>query len=307
MIILEELKKHERIFSLKDIFLTVSIIGDAKGLTKKELTSILDSSPVQDRYLHSTLLFLESTGVIKQNNSKYRVSEKYRGMVFEKFRENMISESIEILSKELVRNIFHVDYNNGDIYSLNSDIPTEMSVFKNVLIDCGFYSPPILNKLIVNSEYEEFVSEKSGHMTLGNLYKILEREKEIGIIAEIFALEYERNRLSGHPFFSKIRSISLTDVSAGYDLRSFDTMTDVRENRFIEVKGHSGRPSFHWSRNEMTRAKELGPRYHIYLVDVNMCKREGYRPMIITDPYNTLFEDGTWDKSTDSIEFIRIS
>ena len=108
--------------------------------------------------------------------------------------------------------------------------------------------------------------------SLSELDHQLQIDREIGDIAEKIVLEYEKNRLkneeSADSESSLVQIISGTDVTAGYDVESFDGKTiDLKFNRHIEVKGSSDNElSFYWSSGEIQKSRELGTSYWIYFV-----------------------------------------
>jgi len=85
----------------------------------------------------------------------------------------------------------------------------------------------------------------------------------------VVCAEKERLRNNGsHAEADAVDRVSVTDVSAGYDLASFngDSPT-LRHDRFIEVKSTTGdRAMFIWTINEYEKASELRESYWIYLL-----------------------------------------
>jgi hypothetical protein len=67
-------------------------------------------------------------------------------------------------------------------------------------------------------------------------------------------------------------------------------LNTIVPNRFIEVKSYTDQVSFYWSRNEVDTAKELGEEYFLYLVDRSKYLLKDYKPMILKDPYDRIFE-----------------
>ena len=63
-----------------------------------------------------------------------------------------------------------------------------------------------------------------------------------------FVLCFEKVRI-GHPLCENIKRISEIDVSAGYDIVSFNSSQSQKLDRFIEVKAISNN-GFYWSKNE---------------------------------------------------------
>lgn len=132
----------------------------------------------------------------------------------------------------------------------------------------------------------------------------LARQAEAGAAAEVWVVQYERERLFDHPLREQIRRISEEDVSAGYDIVSFASAHSIRHDRFIEVKSHGERKVFHWSRNEIATAVEFGEDYALYLVDRARCEQAGYAPHMITGPTPEMFTapDSGWRVEATSFE-----
>jgi hypothetical protein len=130
-----------------------------------------------------------------------------------------------------------------------------------------------------------------------SLMKHLERIKKRGTIAEGFALEKEKERLTecGCPGMAKlVRRISEENVAAGYDILSFDGVESrFFPDRFIEVKGTSGEEvSFYLSKNELETARNIQDNYWIYCVlDVESEKHK--KLVMIRNPYREIFRTKT--------------
>ena len=74
------------------------------------------------------------------------------------------------------------------------------------------------------------------------LRQLNEDNEKIGLLAEKEIMKYEKNRLSGYQsYVKKIKHIALTNVSAGYDISSFEIPKNnvSAEARYIEVKAVS--------------------------------------------------------------------
>ena len=130
------------------------------------------------------------------------------------------------------------------------------------------------------------IKENVRKKTLEELKNDLSHQEEIGEAGEKFVLQYEKRRLPLKAM--EIRQISHENVSAGYDIVSFQTEDSLFPNRFIEVKTFVGEPQFVWSLNEFNVAKKKGNLYFIYLVDFNKISDKDYVPTIIQNPSQTL-------------------
>jgi hypothetical protein len=123
-------------------------------------------------------------------------------------------------------------------------------------------------------------------ITPAQLNARLAMQVERGDIAEEFVLRFERRRLSRHPYVDVVKRISLSNVSAGFDIQSFNTEKSTNLDRFIEVKSFMGSPGFYWSLNEINVAKEKGESYSLYIVDSAKMEEDDYEPSEIRNPYS---------------------
>ena len=99
---------------------------------------------------------------------------------------------------------------------------------------------------------------------------------------------------------NKIKRISDIDVSAGYDIVSFENSASIKYDKLIEVKTYIGAPHFYWSDNEVDVARIKGTKYYLCLVDYEQIDKDGYEPLFIKDPYSKIFSDDNWLVTTSS-------
>ena len=83
-----------------------------------------------------------------------------------------------------------------------------------------------------------------------------------------------------------VQIISSTDVTAGYDIESFDGQTnDLKFNRRIKVKGSTNyNISFYWSSGEIKKSLELKESYWIYFVSGINRQTQSFNAEIIKIP-----------------------
>lgn len=131
-------------------------------------------------------------------------------------------------------------------------------------------------------------------LTLEALKASLDSQRVQGATAENWVVEFEKNRLSDHPFVNLVRAVSTEAVDAGFDVLSFSSESALKHDLFIEVKSYQGSPHFYLSRNEILTATKLLDQYRIYLVDMAEYKHPKYTPTqirrvdrIIANPENT--------------------
>lgn len=172
------------------------------------------------------------------------------------------------------------------------------------------------NLLLVNPDYAENVSlllRPKRKMTYDELERKLKIDKITGKIAEKIILEYEKDRLrndeNARPESDLIQIISATFANAGYDIESFDgKTTDLLFNRFIEVKGSTGKKlSFFWSADEIEIARERKTQYWIYFVPQIDLKTQTFKGEIqkIPNPVDEILDKGNYDHECVKIHVTR--
>ncbi len=104
-------------------------------------------------------------------------------------------------------------------------------------------------------------------LTQAELLQRLERQRARGELAEQKVLAIEKDRLSAikrPDLAAKVERISIDNVSAGYDIKSFETN---ERPRLIEVKSSVGSQiTFEWSAGERATAAKQGDAYCVYFV-----------------------------------------
>lgn len=115
----------------------------------------------------------------------------------------------------------------------------------------------------------------------------LQARSELGHAAEVAVMKFEKKRV-GPDLAEEVRHIALTNVAAGYDIRSVTPGAGPRGMpRFVEVKAVSGGSfNFYWSRNEVDVAEVLGEHYYLYLLPVDLRGDFDFSALkIVADPH----------------------
>lgn len=215
--------------------------------------------------------------------------------------ELLILSTIEqLFTREIfTSSLFSFDAIQGSYSFKNELLPLSYSSIRNVLISQGFLSVVRNNqgtKLYIAPGYDSLVAKfcksKRKQLSLEQLKKQIEENELAGDRAELFVLSFEKDRI-GQPLCEKIKRISEIDVSAGYDIVSFDSCHPQSSNRFIEVKAVSNN-GFFWSKNEFEIAKLKGKTYYLYLVELSRICEQGYAPEMIQDPASNVMESDGW-------------
>lgn len=143
------------------------------------------------------------------------------------------------------------------------------------------------DKLNLRTLYYWLLANVDGIINEEELLKRLEKQRQIGKIAEEFVYEVELKRLKSEGLdeeAAKVKVISNDYVNAGYDIMSFSSKSNIH-NRFIEVKCIGEDNKYYWSRNEIDVARQLRDKYFLYLVkDI----RSYPTIWIIKNPYTSL-------------------
>ena len=219
----------------------------------------------------------------------------------EKLNDALIVSTVNQLFKENIMDasMFYYDSVQCCFAFKNELLPLPLSSLRNVLISQGFLIPlrdTEITRFYISPTYETLIAKhckaKHKQLSLEQLKRQLEKKEHAGEKAEVFVFEYERKRL-GQPFSEKVRRISEIDVTAGYDIVSFDSNQSQEPDRFIEVKAISN-AGFYWSRNEYEIAKLKGNTYYLYLVNLNRIVEQDYSPQMIKNPAINIMDTDEW-------------
>lgn len=254
------------------------------------------------------ILLLEEMGYVSITND---VITGFSGSPFdekESFATWFSPIMLDFFLKENIISLDTVTYDsNSDKFVLGRNcIKYKFAPYRNLLLSFHLLSRREDGKFIIENA-DEVITEVAPNIqtkkTDETLLKELELQREEGQAGEAFVLNYEKERLRNHPLLRKIKQISTVDVSAGYDIVSFNTTESTSLDRFIEVKTYKGKPHFHWSTNEMRIARIRNDHYYLYLVDYNKISNNGYKPFIIKNPIAYLKDNIEWDITPDSYLF----
>lgn len=219
----------------------------------------------------------------------------------DKLNSNLIESTVRQLFESGIigSNMFCYEAIQNCYFFKNEMLPLSLSSVRNTLISQGFF---VLcreeqgTRFYISTAYESLVAKYSvkrrKQLSLEQLKKRLEKNSLAGETAELFVVEYERKRL-GVPLGNQVKRISEIDVTAGYDIVSFESEHSTIPDRFIEVKAISGL-GFYWSKNEYAIARLKSDTYFLYLVDLSKVNQQDYVPQIIQNPAKMVMESENW-------------
>lgn len=237
-------------------------------------------------------------------DEKYFLSKEIVGCINDKTKLNnkLIEDSITTLYECNLINLdmFVYDADANRIRFKNELFPLEFSAIRNALISQGLFELERTSQRTIFYLAEKYtniirirIKKQKKKFSLEQLKKRLEENELAGELAEQFVLNFERKRLPDD-MKNEVRIISSIDVSAGYDIVSYETSSSMEIDRFIEVKAVDREMGFFWSENEYEVAKLKGTRYYLYLVDLENIREENYEPMMICDPVNSIMKSDDW-------------
>ena len=242
----------------------------------------------QNIYLRESLNFLIEIGIISVVGNNIKIHDTSNGEIEDKIF-NKIAESSEfgLEVKEYLANFVNTNgsysfkpdaiYNNATSHLRNFLIYAKKIVYEN-----NEY------KVIDNNILELFLKNEYSPK---KLEKDLKDKKQLGDDAEKLIFKKEQDKVDQINPSLKVDHVALRDVSAGYDIQSFEKKDDRVKKIYIEVKAVSkSNYKFHLSVQEKQTANKLKDKYFIYLLPVDKSNPDKF-------DYNQLLKITNVDKS----------
>lgn len=311
----EELKRCNYIGNQQSMYDLANIAISDTPIEQKSIVSICNLNPNIRVKIRPCLLLYVELGLLVFDNDKYLGTKFGVSLV-----NSDISYFIEMLSRstisflideELIRaGAVSYDYDTSTCLVKRSGFPLSAAVLRNLLLETnairetnnGFYK--------ISKKYESYFENsfraKKAKMSLNELFELHKKQEAQGRLAEEFVVEFEKRRLMWCEKSNQVKQISDLDVTAGYDIISFNSSESNSYDRFIEVKSFSYVQSFYWSKNEMNVAREKREKYFLYLVDMSKYQLTGYEPIIVQNPYEKITKTNDWITEAESIKVTRI-
>jgi hypothetical protein len=205
------------------------------------------------------------------------------------------------------QNLLH-DINQSIVVRKSSFMP-KYPKLKQFLIDFSVLEDSCIDDCFqIKSQYKKYFDKKvvkQVQLSLKELRKIQNLKNRYGDEAEVFVLNFERQKFKKHSLIDAIEQISIINSAAGYDVVSIMDNNSSVIDKFIEVKSYSQNPSFFWSKNEIEVAKQEQDNYFLYLVNRDEMCDDGYQPLMIQNPYKNV--SNKYRKECKSWKFIQIT
>jgi hypothetical protein len=255
--------------------------------------------------VHNTVSLLVLSGLVELSDDNY-CNASSDNQIHKRLIEYISSDgSLNILSSAIERDEISSNYKVNHFklfpkYRGLIPLATALDIFsvdtKSNFHNLTEYGFELLGSKIFESSFNLY----DDGITPSQLNSRLILQAERGDIAEEFVLGIERRRLAKHSHIEAVKRVSLTNVSAGFDIQSFESDKSEKLDKFIEVKSYLGAPGFYWSVNEIHVAKEKGELYSLVIVDYSKIDQEDYEPSEIKNPYLIFNMDKHVSKKTTS-------
>jgi len=296
MAISDVVKKYRSLGTESDVMKVLGLFKSGCP-SRTDIMKISEMIPGVNFSPEAIMDFLLSIGILinDEDECKYEVSAQILELSDDKIWELIVNSTIEKMFEENIIFSSYFEYESSEkrIRFLNEKLPLTYHSARDFLIELKVIERvnEEVIKFFVSLFHEGIIEKCSKHhtmkMSLDELRRRLEDDAALGEKAEEFVISFEKKRIMKQS--ENVRQISHIDVSAGYDIASFEGEYDLEYNRFIEVKAVSKHREFFWSKNEIDTARLKAGKYYLYLVDVNQTNTPNYEPVIISDPYKKIF------------------
>ena len=288
---------------------------DKKQIKRSNLESFCkDISRSFGESFNNKLLFLSTLKIISQK--KIYITLNVDETVIQdthKLKKHINDAFLEYINKQKIfftlfpQKSIGYDAKSAMIYIKPSYLTLKYNYIKSFIISSGLLKSNLKSSFYeieqpYYTKFEGIISNKSlskkkrVKYSLDQLKNKLIKQEERGLKAEKFVLDFELNRLAGHPNLNKVKIISHLDTNAGYDIASYDSVDSIEVDRFIEVKSFYKSHGFYWTSNEIKIAKEKDENYFIYIVNSEKITFDNYFPEIYDNPFTTIFNSNIWKK-----------
>jgi len=299
----EELRRSNTIGDIRGILHFTNVILENDSISKETAHTLC--SFVKDIRINfdSAIYFFEYLDLIILSTDLISPTAKGRELflaINHEFEESLCKLCLNAVTVNKIIDISALKFDSlsGKYYIQKYGFPIHTALFRNILIQFQALAERPDGALEIATCYEFLFIEARKSiakvMSLESMKKQLEEQEEQGEKAELYVLEYERNRLAESDNSSQVKRISEIDVSAGYDIVSYDDKNSAVFDRFIEVKSFKGNVHFYWSKNEIDVAMFLGDKYYIYLINIDEINEPNYIPHIIKNPSVNVLNSEKW-------------
>lgn len=310
---LTELKRCNSIGSTEGLLFLITIIAGKERITQAEIRNRCALENGVTVNCPGAVAFLEYLGLVTLAPDTVMATDRLDDLALKEAPEQIIG-IVKLCIKQLTEDgIFDSDTmafdpERGHLSIKRSAFPLAYAAIRNFMTAVGALEKEQQGEIGISDDYEDdfatVIRNRRKKLTLEQLLQQQEEQSKRGLEAEEFVLRLEKNRLPAKA--TRIKRISDYDVSAGYDIVSFEEDGSEVYDRFLEVKCYIGEPHFFWSENEVDVARIKGERYILCLVDYTQIGHPSYQPEYIVDPAGVIFESDAWMVNTASYRIQKV-
>ena len=270
----------------KNLFAIYGLVKDGN----KSISDVKLNYSRYNKYLQENLNFLIELGVLKIQNEKLYLKNNKE----EDFKEILINSLVDknsffVLVKEYLQN-FIADEKEIHSFEPDTNYNFKTSDLRNFLISANFIKNDQNKYYVVEKKILELFRNKK--ISPEELKKIINAKEKIGLAAEEIVLQEETKKVQKINKNLIVDHVALKDVSAGYDILSFN---QKQEKIFIEVKAvSSSNFKFYLSSNEYNTAKIYNKKYFLYLLPIDLTNPQKFNYnniLMINDINNKIFNN----------------
>lgn len=254
-----------------------------------------------NKNLQETLNFLIDLEVLSINGNSYqiKINEDFKNLLF----EQLISNPKYALSLKGYLKNFLTD---EQIVSFKPNIGYNIltSSLRNFLITAKIIKHEINDDIYKLLDHSLLNKVKNFEFSPESLDLELAKQKLLGLEAEKLVFINEQEEVLKLDKDLKPDHVSLRDVSAGYDIKSYSNIDGQIKEIFIEVKAvSSSNYKFHLSSGEYQKALKNTETYFLYLlpVDYSSGKKFNYEKILkINNLQSNIFDNKNyWSHESD--------
>lgn len=250
-----------------------------------------------NKYLQDSLNFLVELNIISINNNKVEIEIGNTNLLFKDFliSKILISSQYGPPLKEYFNNFTKID--NKFSFKPNDNYNSITSSLRNFLISMDLVKYEIDNDCysLLSNEFLNRLNKVK--FSPEELKKQLHKQNQIGLLAEEFVFKMEKEKLLTFGQDISPEHVSKFDVSAGYDILSYENNNDKFKKIYIEVKAvSSSNFKFFLSNGEFQSSLKYKTDYFLYLLPVDHSIIEKFNKdkiLKINDLEKNLFKNKT--------------
>lgn len=246
-----------------------------------------------NNFLQDNINFLVELNVIATSDNKIQIEKT--NLSFKDFLISKILNSSQYGPplKEYLNNF--IRQNQKLVFKPNDSYNSITSSLRNFLISIDLVKYEINGDqyLLLSDEFLDKLNQRK--FSPEELRRQLEKQNQIGLLAEEFVFKIEKEKIYKFDQSLLPEHVSKFDVSAGFDILSYQKNNDRIKKIFIEVKAvSSSNFKFYLSNSEFQTSLKYKDDYFLYLLPVDHTVVEKFNHsniLKINDLENNLFKN----------------